>query len=414
MLQNRLLVLGFLCALAACANSILSKSGTTASGDAVVKTPAPVPAATAESTQLICGFLVVTSLVPPGATGVCAHQVFPVLFINWSQERVYAFYGEVARQKHWLLTTKYVPKPVNHSVPVSYYDYLFNITEPYRIDHVELYPAAGGTGIKIWTSSRFGGVSGNGPRPGQKSLVALYNGIPITAPFSRFITAENAANVAEGAVLAEGPRGSRTDAYWVALERFRNGDYIWDARVAAGGALYSTATLVYFVKINALTGAVLSMRAERNAPGLPIPPNPTQPPAMNRATPRSIARPALPADADEPISKFSQTFKESLTLPPGYGYKDAYVVEVKLLPYGVAQRQLHTGVIAFDIDTARMYVIVTILVPHPFYPEESVPAGAHLCERAYAVIHISKDAMTGAPGFGELSGPCKATSTKTM
>jgi hypothetical protein len=88
--------------------------------------------------------------------------------------------------------------------------------------------------------------------------------------------------------------------------------------------------------------------------------------------------------------------------------KDAYVAEVRLLPYGVAQQQLRTGVIAFDIDNARMYVIQTVVVPHPFYSGESVPPGVRVCERAYAVIHITKDAATGQPGFGDLYGPCVA------
>lgn len=257
--------------------------------------------------------------------------------------------------------------------------------------------------------------------------------IPIGALFSKFITAQQALTFARQAILANAPKGYSADPYWLALKESR-GAYIWDVRTA-GGPLYPRSSLVYFATVDALGGKVLSVRLKRKAPGLPVPPNPTQPPVSNFPTPcpqgirnpgptqtpppnaipgqnyncpRSAAKIKLPGNAAAPIGTFSRAYASSLSLPAGYGYKNAYIAEVKLLPYGVAQRQLHTGVIAFDIDNARMYVIQTIIVPHPVYLEESVPPGVHLCERAYAIIHTAKDAATGQPGFGDLYGPCLA------
>ncbi len=384
-------------------------------------------------TVRVCGFWVLGTFVPPGAVGVCEGERLPVLSVRWTLYQTYRYYVELAHAQRFGMITQRIPTPVKHSVPVDYYRYVFDILANSHDYQFELYPAGAGTRITVRTSTHYASF-GTGPIKGPKSITPPPPiRVPFSAPFSRFITAQNALTSAQRAILAIAPKGYSASPYWVGLTE-SSSSYAWDVRTA-DGPLYPRASLVYFATVDAQSGKILSVRAEHNAPGLPIPPNPTQPPAatfptpcpqgiqnpgpartpppnaipgQNYNRPRLTAKIVLPANADAPISAFSQAFASSLSLPANYGYKNAYIAEVKLLPYGVAQRQLRTGVIAFDIDNARMYVVQTIVVPHPLYSEESVPPGARVCERAYAVIHITTDAATGRPSFGDFTGPCIA------
>jgi hypothetical protein len=334
--------------IAACAGdrpqAHLSRSLAIAAAPAPVSTVSPSP-----RTVRICGFWVLGAFVPPGATGVCDNERLPVLSVTWSLDQTYRYYVSLARAQQFGVITEYAYKPVNHSVPISYYHYTFDILANSHDYQFELYPRGSGTRITVRTSTHYASFA-NRPIPAPTSLPPppYYRGIqiPIGAPFSRFVTPQSALTSAQRAIASIAPKGYAADPYWVALKRIRE-TYLWEVRTA-GGPLYSRASLVYFASVDALSGRVLSVRAERNILGLPIPPNPTQSRALNPPTPcpqgmrnlgpartpppnaipgqnyncpRSIAKITLPGNATAPISAFSQAFASALALPANYGYK---------------------------------------------------------------------------------------------
>lgn len=102
-----------------------------------------------EQAELACGFVIPQGFVPPDGALICQNQGFPVMSTDLSLRQTYDYYVSLARTKRWRLTTESIPKPVGHSVPISYYAYRFDVVANSDDYHVELSSLTSGTRVVV-------------------------------------------------------------------------------------------------------------------------------------------------------------------------------------------------------------------------------------------------------------------------
>lgn len=93
---------------------------------------------------------------------------------------------------------------------------------------------------------------------------------------------------------------------------------------------------------------------------------------------------------------FEKAFHDLLN--PPQNTDQGFVVEVKLLPYGVAREYYPANAFAADVDSGRMYLVRTIVYPHGLETAT--------CRYLYAAVTTLQDAATRVRASDQIQGAC--------